>query len=92
MKSFHLIPNVGDWVECRGKDSHGKVTEVRLDKGTFVAGFFTEWSDYSDIGGTEEDEERISNIVAIVTNQEKIRELEEEISGKLAKKLKEEGW
>lgn len=84
-----IIPKLGDWVDCPNRDSFGKVTQVNLDKGTFLADFFTEWSSDEDIGGTEECEERINSIKAIVIDPEKIRELEEELSGELIERLKE---
>jgi hypothetical protein len=79
-----IIPRVDDWVNCKGKESQGKIFRVDESKKKFTADFFTEAITEEERGGTAEDTLPFSRITEIITNQKEIDQLEEELRGKVA--------
>ena len=78
-----VIPKVGDWVNCHGKESQGKISSVNKNDGTFTADFFTEAITEEEFGGTESGTLLFSRIAEIISNQQKIDELEKELRGEV---------
>lgn len=78
-----IIPKVGDWVNCNGKESQGKVSSVSENDGTFTADFFTEAIIAEEFGGTESGTLPFSRIAEIITNQPAVDELEKELKGEV---------
>jgi hypothetical protein len=76
----HIVPKVGDWVSCSGRESHGKVTQVSGNK--FKAYFFGEpnGDGTSSIEGDFEWIE-MKNIEGIVSDPNQLNILEKELSG-----------
>lgn len=78
-----IIPKIGDWVECFDRyDGPGKVEEVDLGKKMLKA-FFLDESGYEQGGGGEDIWEFFKNIEKIITDPDRIEELEKEAQGML---------
>ena len=77
-----IIPDIGDWVTCRGNDlGPGKVTSISLGKNEFSAEFLGEADTGIEDPSITEETLQLHEITGIITDKEHIKQLEDEMQG-----------